>query len=77
VNIIIDKGALKLTRLQSKIGTLDSAIRPSDVIKIETLLASLEPAYKATLIALDTSVTSMKFKDIISRLRKAETRLKD
>jgi gag-polypeptide of LTR copia-type len=37
----IDEGGSRLTRLQSKIGNLDSASKPSDAIKTETLLASL------------------------------------
>src|SRR5450432_2714144 len=71
----IDEGASKLTRLQSEIGTLDSASKPSDAIKTETLLAGLGPVYESTLVALDVSSTT-KFEEIVSKLRKAETRLK-
>ncbi|HEY5813547.1 MAG TPA: reverse transcriptase domain-containing protein [Terrimicrobiaceae bacterium] len=71
----IDEGASKLTRLQSEIGTLDSASKPSDAIKTETLLAGLGPAYESTLVALDASSIT-KFEEIVSKLRKAETRLK-
>jgi hypothetical protein len=71
----IDEGASRLTRLQSEIGTLDQASKPSDTIKTETLLAGLGPAYDPTLVALEAgSIT--KFEDIVSRLRKAEMRLK-
>jgi translation initiation factor IF-1 len=36
----INKGALKLTHIQSKIRMLSITLKPSDVIKIKTLLAS-------------------------------------
>ena len=55
---------------------LDSALKPSDTIKTETLLAGLGPEYKVTLVGLDASSTTG-FKEIVSRLRKAETRLKN
>jgi hypothetical protein len=71
----IDEGASRLTRLQSEIGTLDKTSKPSDAIKTETLLAGLGREYEPTLIALKAgSIT--KFEDIVSRLRKAEMRLK-
>ena len=54
---------------------LDSASKPSDAIKTETLLAGLGPEYEVTLVGLDASSTTG-FKEIVSRLRKAETRLK-
>ena len=71
----IDEGASHLTRLQSEIGTLDEESKPSDTIKTETLLAGLGPAYEPTLVALEAGPIT-KFEDIVSRLRKAETRLK-
>ena len=55
---------------------LDSALKPSDTIKTETLLAGLGPEYEVTLVGLDASSTTG-FKEIVSRLRKAETRLKN
>jgi hypothetical protein len=55
---------------------LDSALKPSNAIKIETLLAGLGPKYKVTLVGLDASNTT-NFKDTVLRLRKAETRLKN
>jgi transposase InsO family protein len=71
----IDEGASRLTRLQSEIGMLDQASKPSDTIKTETLLAGLGPVYEPTLVALEAgSIT--KFEDIVSRLRKVEVRLK-
>jgi hypothetical protein len=71
----IDEGASRLTRLQSEIGTLDKTSKPSDAIKTETLLAGLGREYEPTLVALEAgSIT--KFEDIVSRLRKAEMRLK-
>jgi hypothetical protein len=54
---------------------LDAASKPSDAIKTETLLAGLGPEYEATLVGLDVTSTT-KFKDVISKLRKAETRLR-
>jgi hypothetical protein len=49
--------------------------KPSDTIKTETLLASLELEYKSTLVELDTSgLTS--YNDVIIKLKKAEARLK-
>jgi gag-polypeptide of LTR copia-type len=71
----IDEGASKLTRLQSEIGNLDSASKPSDAIKMETLLASLGPEYESTLAGLDASGTAA-FEDVVARLKKAEARLK-
>jgi hypothetical protein len=71
----IDEGASKLSRIQSEIGMLDSASRPSDAIKTETLLAGLGPEYEATLVGLDVNATT-DFEDTVSRLRKAETRLR-
>jgi hypothetical protein len=55
---------------------LDSALKPSDAIKTETLLAGLGHKYEVTLAGLDASSTTG-FKEIVSRLRKAETRLKN
>jgi gag-polypeptide of LTR copia-type len=72
----IDEGASKLSRIQSEIGMLDSASKPSDAIKTETLLAGLGPEYKATLVGLDASSTA-DFKETVSKLRKAEVRLKN
>jgi hypothetical protein len=54
---------------------LNSALKPSNALKTETLLAGLGPEYKVTLVRLDTSST-IDFKNTVSRLRKAETRLK-
>ena len=55
---------------------LNSASKPSDAIKIETLLAGLGPKYEATLVGLDVSST-VDFKETVSKLRKAEVRLKN
>jgi hypothetical protein len=71
----IDEGASKLSRIQSEIGMLDSASKPSDAIKTETLLAGLGPEYEATLVGLDASSTA-DFEETVSKLRKAEARLK-
>ena len=54
---------------------LDSALKPSDAIKTETLLAGLGPEYEATLVGLDASSTA-DFKETVLKLRKAEARLK-
>jgi hypothetical protein len=71
----IDESASKLSRIQSEIGMLDSASKPSDAIKTETLLAGLGPEYEATLVGLDASSTA-DFEETVSKLRKAEVRLK-
>jgi hypothetical protein len=55
---------------------LNSALKPSDAIKTETLLAGIGPGYKVTLVGLDASSTA-DFKETVSKLRKAEARLKD
>jgi hypothetical protein len=52
-----------------------STTTPGDAIKTETLLASLGPKYEATLVELEASST-IGFEETVSRLRKAETRLK-
>ena len=54
---------------------LDSALKPSDAIKTETLLAGLGPEYEATLVGLDASSTA-DFEETVSKLRKAKIRLK-
>jgi hypothetical protein len=54
---------------------LNSVLKPSNTIKTETLLAGLGPKYKAILVGLDASSTA-DFKETVSKLRKAETRLK-
>ena len=54
---------------------LNSALKPSDTIKTETLLTGLGSEYKVTLVRLDASSTA-DFKETMSKLRKAETRLK-
>jgi len=54
---------------------LDSTSKPNDAIKTETLLAGLGPEYESTLAALDVSGTTS-FEDIVSKFRKAETRIK-
>jgi hypothetical protein len=69
----IDGGASKLSRIQSEIGMLDSASKPSNAIKTETLLAGLGPEYEATLVGLDASSTA-DFEDTVSKLRKTEVK---
>jgi hypothetical protein len=54
---------------------LNSASKLSDAIKTETLLASLGPEYKVTLVGLEAS-SSVDFEETVLRLRKAETRLR-
>ena len=54
---------------------LNSASKPSDAIKTETLLAGLGPEYEATLVGLDASSTA-DFEETVSKLRKAEAGLK-
>ena len=75
LDITINEGASKLSRIQSEIGMLDSALKPSDAIKTETLLAGLGPKYEAILVGLDASSTA-DCEETVSKLRKAETRLK-
>ena len=74
-NTIIDDSVSTLSRLQSEIGNLDSTSKPSDAIKIETLLASLGPVYESTLAGLDASDT-VGFENVVAKLKRAETRLK-
>jgi hypothetical protein len=71
----IDEGASKLSRIQSEIRMLDSVSKPSNAIKTETLLAGPGPEYEVTLVGLDASSTA-DFKETVSKLRKAEVRLK-
>ena len=71
----IDEGASMLTRLQNEIGILDRESKPSDVVKVQTLLAGLGSEYEATLAALQASKTK-KFEEVVAQLRMAETRLK-
>jgi hypothetical protein len=54
---------------------LNNALKPSDAIKIETLLAGLGPKYEATLVGLDANST-VDFKETVLKLRKAKARLK-
>ena len=54
---------------------LDNALKPSDAIKTETLLAGLGPKYEAILVGLDASSTA-DFEETVLKLRKAEARLK-
>ena len=50
--------------------------KPSNTIKIKTLLSGLGLEYKSTLVILKVSDT-ISFKNIILKLRKAEARLKN
>jgi len=71
----IDEGASKLTHLQSEIGNIDPDSRPSDSIKTEALLASLGIEYEATLAGIDGNEATT-YEDVVSRLRRAENRIK-
>ena len=51
-------------------------MRPGCGASRNTLLAGLGPEYKVTLVGLDSSSTTG-FKEIVSRLRKAQTKLKN
>ena len=73
--MIIDEGVSKLTRLQNEIGILDAESRLSDTIKTQTLLVGLRSEYKATLTALKAG-TKIKFDELVTRLKKAEIRIK-
>jgi gag-polypeptide of LTR copia-type/Zinc knuckle len=72
----IDEGASKLTHLQNEIGAIDSTSRPSEAIKVQTLLASLGPEYETIRTAINASGIS-EFEDVVSRLRQAEDRIKE
>jgi hypothetical protein len=72
----IDEGASKLTHLQNEIGAIDSTSRPSEAIKVQTLLASLGPEYEIIRTAINASGIS-EFEDVVSRLRQAEDRIKE
>ena len=65
-----------LTRLQSEIGNLNNTSKPSDTIKIKTLLSSLGLEYKSILVVLKVNDT-ISFKNIVLKLRKAKARLKN
>lgn len=71
----IDEGASTLTRLQSEIGILDSESKPSDAVKVQTLLAGIGSEYESTLAALQASKIR-KFEEVVSQLKMAETRLR-
>jgi hypothetical protein len=71
----IDEGASTLTRLQSEIGILDNESKPSDVVKVQTLLAGLGSEYESTLAALQASKIK-KFEEVVAQLKMAEIRLK-
>jgi gag-polypeptide of LTR copia-type len=73
---LIDEGASKLTHLQNEIGAIDSTSRPSEAIKVQTLLASLGPEYETIRTAINASGIS-EFEDVVSRLRQAEDRIKE
>ena len=72
----IDEGASKLTHLQNEIGAIDSTSRPSEAIKVQTLLASLGPEYETIRTAINASGIS-EFEDVVLRLRQAEDRIKE
>jgi hypothetical protein len=72
----IDEGASKLTHLQNEIGAIDSTSRPSEAIKVQTLLASLGPEYEIIRTEINASGIS-EFEDVVSRLRQAEDRIKE
>jgi hypothetical protein len=72
--ISIDEGASKLTHLQNEIGAIDSTSRPSEAIKVQTLLASLGTEYEIIRTAINASGIS-EFEDVVSRLRQAEDRI--
>lgn len=71
----IDQGASKLTYLQSEIGNIDPDSRPNDSIKTEALLASLGREYEATVAGIDSNEETT-YEDVVSRLRRAENRIK-
>jgi gag-polypeptide of LTR copia-type len=71
----IDGAASTFTHIQSEISSLKKSAEPSDDIKIEALLTALGPEYEPTIASLDNS-TTLVYKDVVARLRKAESRLK-
>jgi hypothetical protein len=71
----IDDGASALTRIWNEIGNLKTTSRPSEDMKIEALLASLGPEYEFIVAGLDVSNTT-KYEDVVTKLRKAEARLR-
>ena len=56
-------------------GNLKAASRPNEDMKVEALLASLGSKYKFTVTVIDVSDTT-KYGDVVTKLRKAEARLK-
>jgi len=55
IDTTIDEGASRLNRLQQEINNLDDKAKPSDDIKIETLLCDLGPEYDTVQVALDAA----------------------
>jgi len=67
----IDNG---FTHIQNEIGNLKTALRPSEDMKIDALLASLRPECEFIVAEIDVSDTT-KYEDVVAKLRKAEARL--
>ena len=64
----IDDGESALTRIQNEIENLKVTSRPSEDMKIETLLPSIGAKYEFTV--------QTKYEDIVAKLRKAEAQAK-
>jgi hypothetical protein len=75
LTITIDDGVSALTRIQNEIGNLKKTSKPSENIKIETLLASLGLKYKFIIAEIDVS-DLIRYEDVVTKLKKAEARLK-
>jgi hypothetical protein len=73
--IIINDGASAFTRIQNKIKNLRTALRFNDDIKIKALLANPRPEYEFIIAGIDISDT-IKYKNVVAKLRKTEARLK-
>jgi hypothetical protein len=63
------------TRIQNKIKNLRITLRSSDDIKIKALLVSLRPEYKFIIAEIDINDT-IKYKNVVVKLKKAEAKLK-
>jgi hypothetical protein len=70
----IDVGVSALTHIQNEIRNHKVSPKPSEDMKVEALLANLEPEYEFIVAGIDVSDTT-KYEDVVAELRKAEARL--
>jgi hypothetical protein len=74
----IDLSANRLTQLRLKIGAASQKEMPSETMMKTVLLQSLPDEYQATVLALEAAgLSHVSFDDLVQRLKKVETRLRD